>query len=90
MNLLLKIIIIVLFLVQFVWGYFFFKKIFPGEVAKLKRNISKPYAVLTIDYGEPVKGFSENSFYVLKALKIRGTKVDYGFCEIQRNEQYVK
>lgn len=59
-----------------------------GDPAMVTNDIGKPYAVITIDYGEPVKGFIENEFYVLKVLKIRGNKVDYGFCPIAREKFY--
>lgn len=59
-----------------------------GEPAQVTNEIGKPYAVLTIDYGERPEGFVENEFYVLKCLKIRGTKIDYGFCPIKRSAFY--
>jgi hypothetical protein len=59
-----------------------------GEPAQVINEIGKPYAVLTIDYGEPPEGFIEGEFYVLKCLKIRATKIDYGFCPIKRSDYY--
>ena len=59
-----------------------------GAPAEITNEIGKPYAVLTIDYGEPPTGFVEGEFYVLKCLKIRATKIDYGFCPIKRKEKY--
>ena len=41
-----------------------------------------PKAILTISYGESPIGFKEGDYYVLKVLKIRDTKVDYGFCRL--------
>ena len=41
-----------------------------------------PKAVLTIDYGEPPDGFREGDFYTLKVLKVRETKIDWGFVPL--------
>ena len=59
-----------------------------GEPAHVTNEIGKPYAILTIDYGEPPKGFVEGEFYVLKCLKVRATKIDYGFCPVKRDGFY--
>jgi len=45
-----------------------------------------PRSVLTIDYGEPVKGIAEGDYFVLKVLKVRGSKVDYGFVRLEVEE----
>ena len=87
---LVKAIIIILVLVQFVWGWYFFKRVWAGERAYVLNEFGKPYAVLTIDYGEPPKGFVEGEFYILKVLKIRATSIDYGFCPVKRDAFYKK
>lgn len=61
----------------------YFKKTYPGEPAVITNEIGRPYSVLTIDYGERPLGFVEGDVYVLKCLKVRGTKIDYGFCPIK-------
>lgn len=61
-----------------------------GERAEIVNEIGKPYAVLTVNYGEPVRGFVEGEFYVLKVLQVRGTRVDYGFCPVKREAFYAK
>lgn len=43
-------------------------------------------AVLTIDFSEQPKGFSQGDYYILKVLKIRGTKVDFGFSRLEVEE----
>ena len=73
---------------QALWGWQFSQRHWAGERAQIANNIGKPYAVLTIDYGEPPQGFVEGEFYVLKCLKVRATKIDYGFCPIERDEFY--
>ena len=70
------------------WFDRWYTRMIVGEPAKVTNDIGKPYAVLTIDYGEPPEGFREGEFYVLKCLKIRGTKIDYGFCPIERDSRY--
>ena len=45
-----------------------------------------PRAVLTIEYNEPAKGFEEGDLYILKVLKVRGTKIDWGFVRIATEE----
>jgi hypothetical protein len=75
---------------QIAWGWLLMQRLYPGEHAYVVNEIGKPYAVLTIDYGEPPKRFVEGEFYVLKVLKIRGTKIDYGFCPIRRDGYYDK
>ena len=73
----------------FCWLYFgYLKKVWAGERAEIVNEIGKPYAVLTIDYGEPPEGFIEGEFYVLKVLRIRATKIDYGFCPVKRETFY--
>jgi hypothetical protein len=81
-----KILLVVLILAQFVWGYCFFHRVYPGRPAEITNEIGRPYAVLTIDYGEKPKGFVKGEFYVLKVLQIRETSVDYGFCPIERKK----
>lgn len=90
MNRLRDILLFVLVLLQGLWAYSWYSRTYVGERAEVTNEIGKPYAVLTIDYGEPVKGFREGEFYVLKVLKIRATKIDYGFCPIQRTGFYQK
>ena len=90
MSRLLKAILVVLILLQIVWGFYFFKRVWAGERANITNEFGKPYAVLTIDYGEPPKGFIEGEFYVLKVLKIRATSIDYGFCPVKRSAFYNK
>ena len=41
-----------------------------------------PRSVITVEYGSEPKGFTVGQFYVLKVLKVRGNKVDYGFCQL--------
>lgn len=90
MNRLRDILIIVLLGLQVLWGFYFFKRVYAGKRAEIVNEIGKPYAVLTIDYGEPLKGFQEGEFYVLKVLKIRATSIDYGFCPVKRKVFYAK
>lgn len=62
--------------------------VYPGPPAEVDPNIGKPMAVLTIDFGEMPRNFGEGQFYVLKVLKIRGTKIDWGFCPVERKAFY--
>jgi|GEM_PF-4485475 len=79
---------VLLLCLQVLWGYRFARRVIAGEPAQVTNEIGKPYAVLTIDYGESPQGFVEGEFYVLKCLKVRGTKIDYGFCPIKRSDFY--
>jgi len=45
-----------------------------------------PRAVLTIEYSEAVNGFKEGDLYTLKVLKVRGTKIDWGFVRLATEE----
>ena len=90
MNRLRDIVFVVLLVLQCVWGYYFLRRVYVGERAHIVNEIGKPYAVLTVDYGEPPEGFKEGEFYVLKVLKIRATKIDYGFCPVKRSAFYDK
>lgn len=91
MNRLLK-ILFCLSIPGLVWLGFridaWYMRLVVGEPAVITNDIGVPYAVLTIDYGENPKDFIEGEFYVLKCLKVRGTKIDYGFCPIERQGFY--
>jgi len=73
---------------QVLWGWYFTRRVWPGDPAQITNDMGKPMAVLTIDYGERPRNFVEGEFYVLKCLKVRGTKIDYGFCPIERQGFY--
>lgn len=99
MSRLRDILLVILIILQFVWGYYFLRYsgyvnelnrrwVYAGERAQIINEIGKPYAVLTVDYGEPPDGFVEGEFYVLKVLKVRATKIDYGFCPVKREVFY--
>lgn len=88
MNRLRDIMLIALVSMQLLWAGLLGRRTYSGEMVQVNPEIGKPYAVLTIDYGEPPKNFMEGEFYVLKVLKIRGTKIDYGFCPIRREKVY--
>lgn len=79
-----------LVLAQLLWGWSFIERHYVGERAEIINEIGKPYAVLTVNYGEPVRGFMEGEFYVLKVLQVRGNRVDYGFCPVKRDAFYAK
>lgn len=85
MNRLRDILIAALLMTQLVWGWYFTRYVWAGERAQITNEVGQPYAVLTIDYGEPPKNFKEGEFYLLKCLKIRATKIDYGFCPVSKD-----
>ena len=72
------------------WLYDFKNYVVACDRTELKNEIGKPYAVLTIDYGEPPKGFIVGEFYVLKVLRVNATSIDYGFCPVKRETFYDK
>lgn len=75
-------LLIFLLLVQFLWAFLIVRAgVFPGAPVKIQSINRKTLAVLTIDFSEPVKGFKQGKIYTLKALKIRGTKIDFGLVE---------
>ena len=65
----------------------FTRYVMAGQVTTVTNEPGRPQAVLTIDYGEPPMGFVVGRHYVLQALRIHGTKIDYGFCPLEKENQ---
>ena len=81
-----KVLLTILIIVQIAFGFLLFKRVYPAESVSITNEAGKPLAVLTVNYAGEPDGFKEGDLLVLKVLKIRGTKVDYGFCEIEREK----
>jgi len=79
-----KKLLIALILMQFLWAFLFVRAgIFPGEPVKISGIKRRTLAVLTVDFNEPVKSFERGKFYALKVLQLRGSKIDFGLCEMK-------
>jgi hypothetical protein len=77
-----KKLLIFLLLLQFLWAFLIIRSgVFPGAPVRIEGLNRQTLAVLTIDFNEPVKAFQQGKIYSLKALKIRGTKIDFGLVE---------
>ena len=86
MNPYLKVSIVIIISLLLVLTYVELKKgVWAGPPATLKNEAGKPLAVLSVDFGEMPRQFETGGFYALKVLKVRGTKVDFGFCQIKED-----